>query len=76
MILQHVYLSDISPSDLREDAIAPRNPYRTGYGRKIPTGRMIRWNGKWRRIYVCCFSNSGTAYIADKDGNWIAFSGN
>lgn len=39
----------------------------TGYGRRIPTRTMVRFNGKWRRVYVCCYSNSGTAYI----GQWI-----
>jgi hypothetical protein len=37
----------------------------TGYGRKIPTRYMIRLNGKWRRVYCCIFSNSGTCYIGD-----------
>ena len=42
----------------------------TGYGRKIPTERMIRFAGKLRRVYCCIFSNVGTCYIVDKDG-WI-----
>jgi hypothetical protein len=42
----------------------------TGYGRKIPTSRMVKWNNRWRRVYCCIFSNSGTCYItAGKD--WI-----
>jgi len=24
---------------------------------------MIRWYGKWRRVYCCIFSNIGTCYI-------------
>ena len=43
----------------------------TGYGRKIPTRQMIKVNGKWRRVYCCIFSNSGTCYI----GNLFAKSG-
>ena len=35
----------------------------TGYGRRIPTSTMVRVNGKWRRVYVCQYSNAGTAYI-------------
>ena len=35
----------------------------TGYGRRIPTSYMVKHNGKWRRVYVCCYGNSGTAYI-------------
>lgn len=37
----------------------------SGYGSRIPTGYMIKWRGKWRRVYVRCFSNSGTTYIRD-----------
>lgn len=43
----------------------------SGYGRRIPSTRMVRYLGRWRRVYVCCYSNSGTAYIEDKDGNWL-----
>lgn len=35
----------------------------TGYGRKIPTRYMVQHGGKWRRVYCCIFSNSGTLYI-------------
>lgn len=35
----------------------------TGYGRRIPTPHMVRFNGKWRRVYCCVYSNSGTCYI-------------
>lgn len=38
-----------------------------GYGRKIPTDYAIRLGSRWYRVYVCCFSNSGTAYINVKD---------
>jgi hypothetical protein len=43
----------------------------SGYGRKIPTCHLVQLkDGKWRRIYVFCFSNSGTAYILVK-GEWL-----
>jgi hypothetical protein len=35
----------------------------SGYGGKIPTRHMLRYAGRWRRVYVMCYSNSGTAYI-------------
>lgn len=35
----------------------------TGYGRRIPSSYMVKWEGKWRRVYVCQYSNAGTAYI-------------
>jgi hypothetical protein len=35
----------------------------SGYGGKIPTCHMLRYAGRWRRVYVMCYSNSGTAYV-------------
>ena len=49
---------------------APRFYSASGYGRKIPTGRMVQLNDKrWRRVYVCQISNAGTAYILER-GEW------
>lgn len=45
----------------------------SGYGRKLTTASMVHYNGRWHRIYVCCYSNSGTAYIVSK-GEWIIVS--
>lgn len=42
-----------------------------GYGSKIPTQHMIRYAGRWRRVYVMCYSNSGTAYIVVNGTNRI-----
>ena len=38
----------------------------TGYGSKIPTRYMIKFNNKWRRVYCMVYSNSGTCYIEQK----------
>lgn len=35
----------------------------TGYGKRIATATMVKFNGKWRRVYCCIFSNVGTCYI-------------
>lgn len=35
----------------------------TCYGSRIPTRHMVKFNGKWRRVYCRIFSNSGTLYI-------------
>ena len=35
----------------------------TGYGKKIPTRWMVRFNGKFRRVYCAIYSNNGTCYI-------------
>lgn len=49
---------------------------RSGYGRKIPTRYMVRIPGqtRWRRVYCCCFSNSGTCYVPTKEKNWIVIN--
>lgn len=44
---------------------APHNRSRTGYGGKIPTRYLVQWRNRWRRVYVACWSNAGTAYIDD-----------
>ena len=36
---------------------------RTGYGARIPSPRMVFFNGRWWRVYVRIWSNIGTAYI-------------
>jgi len=48
---------------------APFNRSRTGYGNKIPTSWELQLADKrWRRVYVICYSNSGSAYIRTKGG--------
>ncbi len=44
----------------------------SGYGRKIPTTRMVRIPGskRWRRVYCCIYSNIGTCYVTSGD-DWI-----
>lgn len=62
-------IADNVYNTLKEDC-APRNPYPSGYGKKIPTRYMLKYeSGKtyeknhWRRVYVMQFSNAGSAYI-------------
>lgn len=35
----------------------------SGYGSRIPTSWMVHVKGRWRRVYCCIWSNSGTCYI-------------
>ena len=39
---------------------------RSGYGRKIPTTWQIKVGRVWRRVYVVCYSNAGSAYVLIK----------
>jgi hypothetical protein len=43
----------------------------TGYGKRIPTRYMVRYNGKWRRVYCAIYSNIGTCYIGKLSDNLI-----
>lgn len=43
----------------------------SGYGARIPSRYMVKWSGRWRRVYVAQFANAGSAYIG-KPGAWIA----
>lgn len=38
----------------------------TGYGNKIPSIYMLKYQGRWYRIYIRIYSNSGTSYIVSK----------
>ena len=53
---------------LVESCHCPRNPYASGYGRKIPTRWLVRIDGsdRFRRVYAICFSNCASHYITMK----------
>lgn len=36
---------------------------KSGYGARIPTPYMVRYNGRWRRVYCCIYSNIGSLFI-------------
>jgi len=72
-ILERHYLHDLESKD------APLLHHKlglsytvSGYGRKIPTARMVKLPGspRWRRVYCCIFSNIGTCYV-DTPNGWI-----
>lgn len=50
---------------------APRYHTQSGYGLKLPSRYMVKWAGRWRRVYICQISNAGSAYIG-KPGAWLA----
>lgn len=39
---------------------------KSGYGARIPTPYMIRYNGRWQRVYCCIYSNVGSLFIGKK----------
>lgn len=46
----------------------------SGYGSRIPSRTMVRFNGRWRRVYVRIYSNAGTAFIDAPKGERITVS--
>jgi hypothetical protein len=48
----------------------------SGYGGRIPSEIMVKIPGspRWRRVYVACYSNSGTAYV-ESGADWIVING-
>lgn len=58
------YLDASDITDRRTDAEPPRYGRTVyGYGKKIPTPHWLKVGGRWRRVYVTQFSNSGTSWI-------------
>ncbi|MGV8919531.1 MAG: hypothetical protein ACOH2R_17320 [Pseudomonas sp.] len=47
----------------------------SGYGKRIPTSMMVKYDGKWRRVYCCIYSNSGTCYIGTWNNRMIVVEG-
>lgn len=46
----------------------------SGYGRKIPTDKMIKVSNRWFRIYCAIYSNCGTLYICRKGKEITVFN--
>jgi hypothetical protein len=65
------YLAEIHPDYRVEFRPFKGHPWSgrnaQGYGRKIPTDWAIHLGSRWHRVYVCCYSNIGTAYIRTTD---------
>lgn len=38
----------------------------SGYGSKIPTQYIVKFNGRWLRVYCAIYSNIGRTYIVSK----------
>lgn len=73
MIISRHSLSQLPHrSALLPHHIAGRQYTRTGYGSRIPTRTMVQVPGstRWRRVYVCQWSNAGTAYVR-QGKDWI-----
>ena len=63
------YTNPVMVTDYKITDTIPRNPNVGGYGKKIPTQYMLKYFGKWRRVYCVCYSNSGSIYV-NVNGQW------
>lgn len=70
--VNYVFPSEVT--EIRVDAETPRNPYPSGYGRKVPTRYMVRLGTRWHRVYVMQYSNSGAAYVIQRGQDKFLFS--
>jgi hypothetical protein len=43
----------------------------SGYGSRLTTPYMVRFNDKWRRVYCIQYSNAGVLYIGKLSDNLI-----
>ena len=43
----------------------------SGYGSRLTTPYMVRFNDKWRRVYCIQYSNAGILYIGKLSDNLI-----
>lgn len=56
--------SKTQPTPAVKAGLMPSGMQSDGYGRKIATDYMVRFDrrGPWRRVYCVCFSNAGSVY--------------
>lgn len=76
-----VHSSSARPDGTRDSFLTMRVEYRhapmphhragltwtaSGYGDRIPTEHMIKYLGRWRRVYCRIYSNCGTLYLGKR----------
>jgi hypothetical protein len=70
-IVGHISWNGLSEDERRVKPLPVRgSTTRSGYGRRIPTSRMVRLRGRWRRVYCCIYSNIGTCYV-EQGKDWV-----
>jgi hypothetical protein len=65
------YIESAKVSDVKRTNTPKSGQTISGYGGKIPTANMIKYDARWHRVYVMLYSNSGTAYIIKNGENLI-----
>lgn len=57
------YLDETSIEARRVTSVPVSGQTRSGYGGRLPTAWQLRIGGRWYRVRVMCWSNSGSAYV-------------
>ena len=61
-MLPYLNARDIVAVDV--DTVAPRGPYVSGYGDRVPTRfRVVLSDGRARRVYAACYGNAASLYV-------------
>lgn len=50
-------------SEVKRTVVPRSGRTASGYGSKMPTDTMIRFEGRWYRVYVTCYGNAGSCFI-------------
>lgn len=49
--------------ELVEDVKVTPSRFHHGYGAKVPTRYLVRYAGRWRRVYVMIYGSGGSPYV-------------
>lgn len=57
------YTDSAKVSEVKKTALPNKGQTVGGYGSRVPSFAMIKYDGYWHRVLVMIYSNAGTAYI-------------
>lgn len=57
------YLEESSIEARRVTSVPRSGQTRSGYGGRLPTAWQLRIGGRWYRVRIMCWSNTGSAYV-------------
>lgn len=63
------YLNPESIQEVRNTPIPWGGRTSSGYGKNMPTERLIKIENRWHRVLVTCHGNAGTAFVRYKNAD-------
>jgi hypothetical protein len=61
-----VYLDDAQVHEVKIEPAPASAANWNGYGGKVPTRYMLKYNHRWHRVYMMQYGNAGTPYIVSR----------